>query len=63
LGFGVDIEAVLMVFITGSFHLFKRRTEMSLQFIKESGTEGIAEKSVIEMFYIAPVGIVTVAAL
>ena len=36
---------------------------MSLQFIKESGTEGIAEKSVIEMFYIAPVGIVTVAAL
>jgi hypothetical protein len=63
LGSGVDIEAVLMVFITGSFHLFKRRTEMSLQFIKESGTEGIAEKSVIEMFYIAPVGIVTVAAL
>ncbi len=63
LGFGVDIEAVFVVFIAGCFHFFKRRTETGLQFIKESSTEGIAEKRVIEMFYIAPVSIITVAAL
>ena len=49
-----------MVFIAGSFYLFKGRTEPALHFIKEGGAESIPEKSIVEVPYSTPVSVITV---
>ena len=61
LGFGVDIEAMFMVFIAGCFYFFERRAECCLQFIQKSSAKGIAEVSVIKVFYITPKAVITVS--
>ena len=58
---GIDIKAMLMVFITGSLYFFKRRAEMSFQFIEKSSAKGIAKVRVIEVLNISPEAIITVA--
>ena len=47
IGFGVDVEAMFMVFIAGCFYFFERRAECCLRFIQKSSAKGIAEVSVI----------------
>ena len=59
-GFCIDIETILVVFIAGSFYLFKGRTEPALHFIKEGGAESIPEKSIVEVPYSTPVSVITV---
>ena len=61
IGFGVDIEAMFMVFIAGCFYFFERRAECCLQFIQKSSAKGIAEVSVIKVFYITPKAVITVS--
>ena len=63
IGFGIDIETVFVFPVTASLHLFKRRADLSLQFIKECRTEGIAQISIVEMMSLAPEAIVAVTAL
>lgn len=58
--FCIDIETILVVFIAGSFYLFKGRTEPALHFIKEGGAESIPEKSIVEVPYSTPVSVITV---
>ena len=59
-GFCIDIETILVVFIAGSFYLFKGRTEPALHFIKEGCAESIPEKSIVEVPYSTPVSVITV---
>ena len=40
IGFGINIETVFILFVNGGFGLFKRRTDMGLKFVKESGLKG-----------------------
>ena len=63
IGFGIDIEAVFMFPVAASLHLFKRRADLSLQFIQESSTESVAQISIVEMMSLAPESIVAVTAL
>lgn len=49
IGFGIDIEAVFVFPVAASLHLFKRRADLSLQFIQESSTESVAQISIVEM--------------
>lgn len=59
--FGIDIEAVLIVFVTERFGLFKGWPNLSLHFIQECGAEGIAQVIVIKMGYSFPKAGVTQA--
>ena len=61
IGFGVDIEAMFMVFIAGCFYFFERRAECCLQFIQKSSAEGITKESVIKVAHIAPEAVITVS--
>ena len=61
IGFGVNIEAMFMVSIAGCFYFFERRAERCLQFIQKSSAKGIAEVSVIKVFYITPKAVITVS--
>ena len=63
IGFGIDIEAVFVFPVAASLHLFKRRADLSLQFIQESSTESVAQISIVEMMSLAPESIVAVTAL
>jgi len=59
--FGVNIETMLVVFITGSFNLFERRTDSGFHFIQQGSAEGVAKVGVVKVLYIAPETVVTVA--
>lgn len=60
--FGIDIEPMRMIFVTGRFDFFERRIKMMLHFIEESSTESVAEESIIKMFNITPETVITIAA-
>ena len=62
LRFGIDIEPMRMIFVTGRFNLFERRIKMLFHFIKESCTESISKECIIKMFNIAPETVITIAA-
>ena len=49
IGFGIDIEAVFVFPVTACLHLFKRRGDLSFQFIQEYSTESVAQISIVEM--------------
>ena len=50
---------MFVILIAGSLHLFERGIQIQLHFIEQSGTKGIAKVGVIEMFYLAPMAIIT----
>ena len=54
IGLSVDIEAFTVIFINSRFDHLEGRTEFVLETIEQSGTEGIAQKSVVKMFYTLP---------
>jgi len=58
----IDIEAMFVFPVTLSFYLFKGRADLRFQFIKESGTESITEKSVVKMIHVTPGTVIAVAA-
>ena len=63
IGFGIDIEAVFMLAVAAGLYFFKRRADLSFQFIQESSTESVAQISIVEMMSFAPEAIVAVTAL
>ena len=62
IGFGIDIEAFLSS-VAACLHLFKRRADLSFQFIKECSTESVAQIMIVEMMSLAPEAIIAVTAL
>lgn len=60
--FGIDIETVFILFVNVGFGLFKRRTDMGSQFVKESGLEGFAQISIVEIFDHPPEAVIRGAA-
>lgn len=54
IGLSVDIEAFTVIFINSRFDYLEGRTEFVLETIEQSSTEGIAQKSVVKMFYTLP---------
>lgn len=63
IGFGIDIEAVFVFPVAACLHLFKRRADLSFQFIKECSTESVAQIMIVEMMSLAPEAIIAVTAL
>lgn len=61
-GLSINIETVFILFINGRFSLFKRRPDMGLKFVKESGLKGFAQISIVEMFDNSPVAVIREAA-
>lgn len=61
IGFCINVESLFMITIASRFDFFKRRTESGFQFVQESGPEGIAEISVVEMGNITPEAIIAEA--
>lgn len=59
LGFGVNIEPFLALFVNESFGLLKGISDMRMYFIQESSTEGITKESEIEMINPSPRDVVT----
>ena len=60
--FGIHVETFFVFPVAEGFYFFKGRTDFCLHLIKQDGTEGIAQVSVVEMIDIAPETIVTVPA-
>jgi len=60
---GIDIEAVFIFFVNGSFCFFKRKADMLLKFIQKSGLESFAQISIVEMFYNFPEAVIREGAL
>ena len=54
IGFGVDIEAMFMVFIAGCFYFFERRADFGFQFVQEHSSESIAKELVVKMVFSTP---------
>ena len=54
IGLSVDIEAVRMILINSRFDFLEGRAEFVMETIEQSGTEGIAQKSIVKMFYTLP---------
>ena len=52
--FCVNIEAVFVVSVDRGFDLFERRTDLRFQFIQECSLEGIAHKTVVEVWERTP---------
>ena len=61
-GLRINIEAVSMLSVTGSFDLFERWPDSGFHFIKQGSTESITQISVIKVFDISPETIITVPA-
>ena len=61
-GFGIDIETVLVFPVTAGFHFFKGWTNFRFHFVKQSGTEGIAKEHIVKMTDVSPETIIAVAA-
>lgn len=59
---GIDIKSLLMSGVTLGFHFFERRADPVFQLIEQSRAESITEKVVVEVFYMTPETIITVAA-
>lgn len=62
IGFGIDIEAVLVFPVAASLRFFKRRADLSFQFIQEYSAESVAQISIVEIMGVAPETIVAVTA-
>lgn len=62
IGFGENIEAILVFTITTGFYFFKGRPNPVFQFIEESGTENFAEKGIVKMGNVTPKAVITVTA-
>lgn len=60
---GINIETVFILFVDGCFSLFKRRTDMGFKSVKESGLEGFAQISIVEMFHDSPEAVIRETAL
>lgn len=59
IGFGIDIEALLVLAVTSGFYFFKRRSDPVFQFIEKSRAERIAQKVVVKMPDMAPGAVIT----
>jgi hypothetical protein len=57
--FCINIESLFVVIVTSGFYLLERRADFHCHFIQEGSTESVAQKCVIEMFYMAPKPVVT----
>ena len=62
IGFGIDIEAVLMLGIAVGLYLFKRRSDPVFHFIEKSSAEGVTEIIIMKVFDMTPESVITVAA-
>ena len=49
-GFGVDIETFTMILINSRFDFLERYTELIVESIKQSRTEGVAQERIVEVF-------------
>lgn len=63
IGFGIDIEAIFVFFINGSFYFFERRTDTSFEFIEECGLESFTKKGVVKVLNDSPESVIGEAAL
>ena len=62
IGFGIDVETILILFVNSGLSLFERRADMPFQFIKECSLESLAQVSVVEMLYNFPETVIRKAA-
>lgn len=62
IGFGIDIETILILLVNSGLSLFERRADTLFQFIEECGLESLAQVSVVEMFYNFPETVIGKAA-
>ena len=62
-GFSVNIKAVGTIFVNVRLHLFERLAYMAFHAVKQSGTEGITQQSIVKMFDGTPNSEVAAAAL
>lgn len=62
IGHGINVEAILMLPVTACLYFFKRGSDHSFHFIEKSGTESVAEESIVEIFYITPETVIAVTA-
>lgn len=60
--FGINIEAIDMIFINVRFNRLEGRTDVFFKFIEECSTEGVPEVSVIKVGNPAPDNVITTAA-
>ncbi len=56
--FGIDIEAVFVFFVNGSFNFFEGRTDFRFHFIQECCLKGLAEITIIKVLDGTPEGII-----
>ncbi len=56
---GIYVEAVLMLAVAAGFCFFERGADFRFHFIKECGTESIAQESIVKMLDMAPEAIIT----
>ena len=52
--FGINIEAALMIPITGGFYFFEGRADFGFQFVQEHSPESIAKELVVKMVFSTP---------
>lgn len=62
IGFGIDVETILILFVNSGLSLFERRADMPFQFIEECSLESLAQVSVVEMLYNFPETVIRKAA-
>lgn len=63
IGFGIDIEAIFVFFVNGSFYFFERRTDTCFEFIEEGGLESFTKKGVVKVLNDSPEAVIGEAAL
>lgn len=60
--FGINIETVLVLSVTGSFDSFEGGAKYGFHLIQESSAESVTEIGVVKMIHITPEAIIAVAA-
>ena len=56
--FCIDIKAIFIFFVNGSFRFFERRTDTHLEFIEKSGLESFAKISIVKVFNNSPKAVI-----
>lgn len=58
IGFGINIEAVFVLFVNGGFGLFKRRTNMGFKSVKEGSLKGFTQIGIVEILNNSPEAVI-----
>lgn len=62
IGLGIDIEAIFVFFVNGSFYFFERRTDTSFEFIEEGSLESLTKIGVVKVLNDSPEAVIGEAA-